>query len=42
MATISKVLKEESTDDFLSPSEKGKLVTLAQGLEQFGKEVQGE
>jgi hypothetical protein len=42
MSTIAKVLKEESMDDFLSPSERGKLMTIANGLESFGKEVNGE
>lgn len=42
MDTIAKVLKEESMDDFLSPSERGKLGTLANSLELFGKEVSGE
>ena len=42
MDTISKVFKEESQDDFLNAFEKVKLKNIANALELFGKEVQGE
>ena len=42
MSTISNVFKQEAADDFLTAFEKGKLLIIAQGLEQYGKEVKGE